>query len=135
MGNLRILVMDDEPMVLETIGEMLEALGHSAGLADSGEAVVRMYEEALEAGAPYDLLILDLTVPGGVGGEETLKILMSRYPGVKAFVSSGYSNNPIMANHERFGFVGVIAKPYHLEQLGDTILNYLAAEGQNTKQE
>ncbi len=135
MGNLRILVMDDEPMVLETIGEMLEALGHSAGLADSGEKVVRMYEEALEAGAPYDLLILDLTVPGGVGGEETLKILMSRYPGVKAFVSSGYSNNPIMANHERFGFVGVIAKPYHLEQLGDTILNYLAAEGQNTKHE
>jgi hypothetical protein len=53
---------------------------------------------------------------------------------VKAFVSSGYSNNPIMANHERFGFVGVIAKPYHLDQLGDTILNYLASEGQILKQ-
>jgi PAS domain S-box-containing protein len=133
-SNLKILVLDDEPMVLETIGEMLEALGHSAGLAESGETVIKMYEEALEAGEPYDLLILDLTVPGGVGGEETLKTLKSRHPDVKAFVSSGYSNNPIMANHERFGFVGVIAKPYHLDQLGDTILNYLAAEGQNLKQ-
>lgn len=132
--NLRILVMDDERMVLETLGEMLEALGHSAGLADSGETVIKMYEEALEAGEPYDLLILDLTVPGGVGGEETLKTLRSRYPDVKAFVSSGYSNNPIMANHERFGFVGVIAKPYHLDQLGDTILNYLTAKGLNLKQ-
>jgi PAS domain S-box-containing protein len=133
-GNLKILVMDDEPMVLETIGEMLEALGHSAGLADSGETVIKMYEEALEAGEPYDFLILDLTVPGGIGGEETLKTLRSRHPDVKAFVSSGYSNNPIMANHERFGFVGVIAKPYHLDQLGDTILNYLASEGQILKQ-
>ncbi|MFO7626219.1 MAG: PAS domain-containing protein [Candidatus Fermentibacteraceae bacterium] len=133
-NNLKILVMDDEPMVLETIGEMLEILGHSAGLANTGETVIKMYEDSLEAGEPYDLLILDLTVPGGVGGEETLKTLRSRHPDVKAFVSSGYSNNPIMANHERFGFVGVIAKPYHLDQLGDTILNYLAAEGLNLKQ-
>ena len=134
VGNLRVLVMDDEPMVLETIGGMLEALGHSAGLADSGETAVRMYQEAIEAGKPYDLLILDLTVPGGIGGEETLRTLRKSHPDVKAFVSSGYSNNPIMANHERYGFVGVIAKPYHLDQLGDTILNCLASGKLSAKQ-
>ena len=128
-ANLKVLVMDDEPMVLETVGEMLEALGHSADLASDGAAVVDMYGTAIETGEPYDLLILDLTVPGGIGGDETLGILRNRYPDVKAFVSSGYSNNPIMANFEKHGFVGVIAKPYRLDQLGDTILNYLSASG------
>lgn len=124
-GHLKVLVMDDEPMVLNVVGDMLSALGHSPDLAFDGNTVVQMYEAAVEAGEPYDLLILDLTVPGGVGGEETLNILKGRYPDVKAFVSSGYSNNSVMANFERHGFVGVIAKPYHLDQLRDTILNYL----------
>lgn len=133
-GNLRILVMDDEPLVLETIGGMLEALGHSVGLAESGNKVIGMYDEAIEAGNPYDLLILDLTVPGGMGGAETIKTLRSRYPGVRAFATSGYSNNPIMANHERYGFVGVIEKPFQLDQLGNSLLDYLTREGQASKQ-
>jgi DNA-binding NtrC family response regulator len=66
-----------------------------------------------------------------MGGEETLKTLRKNHPDVKAFVSSGYSNNPIMAHYEKHGFVGVIAKPYHLEQLGDTILNYMLKQSQN----
>lgn len=126
-SNLRILVMDDEPMVLEVVREMLSALGHIPFTASDGESAVEMYERAAEEGEPFDLLILDLTVPGGMGGEETLKQLRSRYPEVRAFVSSGYSNNPIMAHYDRHGFAGVIAKPYHLTQLRDTILNYLKA--------
>lgn len=124
--RLRVLVMDDEPMVLEVVGEMLETLGHTVELAEDGGAALRVFQNALDSGNPFDLLILDLTVPGGMGGEDTLKILLEKHPGVKAFVSSGYSNNPVMANYARHGFAGVMAKPYRLEHLKDKLEEFIA---------
>jgi PAS domain S-box-containing protein len=126
--KLRVLVMDDEPMVLEVVGEMLETLGHKVELAEDGGTALRMFQDAIDSGSPFDLLILDLTVPGGMGGEDTLKILLEKHPGVKAFVSSGYSNNPVMANYVRYGFSGVIAKPYRLEHLKEKIEEFIAED-------
>jgi nitrogen-specific signal transduction histidine kinase/ActR/RegA family two-component response regulator len=113
-GQGRILVMDDEPMIRELAGNMLTHLGYDVDFAEEGRSAVSKYQIALEGSAPYDAVILDLTIKGGMGGEATIKMLKAIDPTVKAIVSSGYSNNPVVANYQAYGFCEVVAKPYEM---------------------
>ena len=110
--------MDDEDILREIVGQLLEALGYEAGFASNGEEAIEVYDQALRSGEPFDAVILDLTVKGSMGGQETIEQLLAMDPQVKAIVSSGYSHDPILSDHERYGFKGVISKPYEISALG-----------------
>lgn len=124
-GTGRILVMDDEEIVREVAGEMLTHIGFEVDFAHHGEEALEKYGAALRNGEPYAAVIMDLTVPGGMGGAEAIKKLLEIDPDVKAIVSSGYSNNPIMANYREFGFSGMVSKPFHLDAMKKTMENTL----------
>ncbi len=124
-GRGRVLVMDDETAVREVAGEMLEALGYCPSLVADGAAALTSWEAARAAGNPYDAVIMDLSIPGGMGGQEAIRHLLEADPDAVAIVSSGYSNNPVMANHRDHGFRGVIRKPYFLSELGRTLAEAL----------
>jgi two-component system cell cycle sensor histidine kinase/response regulator CckA len=111
-GEGRILVMDDEEQIRNLAGELLEELGYDVVLAQDGSEALDSYVKAKESSRPFDAVILDLTVPGGMGGRETIRKLLDCDPDVSAIVSSGYSTDPIMADHERYGFREVLPKPY-----------------------
>jgi CheY-like chemotaxis protein len=113
-GRGKILVMDDEVMILELAGNILQHLGYEVDFAENGETAVRKYKAAMAASAPYDAVILDLTIKGGMGGEGTIRRLREIDPSVKAIVSSGYSENPVVANYADYGFREVVAKPYEI---------------------
>ncbi|HET6371588.1 MAG TPA: ATP-binding protein, partial [Nitrospiria bacterium] len=117
-GSGRILLMDDEESVLETAGEMLRHLGYEVDLAKDGLEAIALYKKAMAALRPYRAVIVDLTIPGGMGGEETISSLLKVDPGVRAVVSSGYSNDPVMADFQSYGFADFIAKPYRIEEIG-----------------
>jgi len=124
-GKEKILVMDDEDMIRSIMSEMLDSLGYRAEFAKNGNEAIDLYRKAKESGKPFDAVILDLTIPGGMGGKETIKSLLGLDPGVKAIVSSGYSNDPIMAEFREYGFEGVITKPYKLTELGEILQSVL----------
>jgi CheY-like chemotaxis protein len=113
----RILVMDDEEMVRNILQEMLCRTGHEVLLAKDGIEAVQAYREAMENGDPIDLIIMDLTIPGGIGGKEAVQKILAINPEAKVVVSSGYSNDPVMANFKDYGFCSAIAKPYQLSEL------------------
>jgi PAS domain S-box-containing protein len=116
-GKGKILVMDDEEMVRQVLERMLANLGYEAELAQDGAEAIEKFSEAEKAGDKFAAVILDLTVPGGIGGKETMEKLLKIDPQVKAIVSSGYSDDPIMADPKKYGFSGVIAKPYKVMDL------------------
>lgn len=96
---------------------MLDYLGAEVVVTSSGAETVDAYRRARAEGRPFDLLILDLTVPGGMGGREVLATLRGEDPGVHAIVSSGYAHDPIVSRHAEHGFAGVLGKPYRLDEL------------------
>lgn len=120
-GEGKILVMDDEEPVRKTAKDMLSYLGYEAELAADGNEAIAMYRDALEKNSPYAAVILDLTIPGGLGGRETIKQLKELDPGVNAIVSSGYSSDPIMAAYAKHGFNGIIIKPYRIKDIADVL--------------
>jgi PAS domain S-box-containing protein len=124
-GSGRILVMDDEELVRDVAAEMFKVLGYEAEFAVEGREAVERYIAARASGRPFDLVILDLTVPGGMGGRETIKKLLEIDPGVRAIVSSGYSKDMTMAEYRKFGFSGVIAKPYRVSEFSRAIKDAL----------
>ncbi|MEW6379196.1 MAG: response regulator [bacterium] len=128
-GRGRILVMDDEEMIRKSLSSMLKRLGYKVELARDGAETLAIYKKALESGHPFDLVIVDLIIPSGLGGKETMKRLVEIDPGVKAIVSSGYSNDPIMADFQQYGFIGCIAKPYDLETLSRVIYELTQRNG------
>jgi CheY-like chemotaxis protein len=124
-GAGKVLVMDDEELVRDLAGEMLINLGYRPALAGDGQEAVHVYQRSVLAGAPFDAVILDLTVPGGIGGAEALKALRSLHPDFKAIVSSGYSNDPVMAEYKAYGFDGVLVKPYSMISMSEVLQQVL----------
>ncbi len=116
-GSLKILLMDDEQMILDVGERILARMGHRVTRARNGDEAVELYRNAAASGDGFDLVIMDLTIPGGKGGSETISDLRQIDPDVRAIVSSGYSNNPVMANFSEYGFCGVIVKPYRYDDL------------------
>jgi CheY-like chemotaxis protein len=116
-GTGRLLVMDDDEGVLEASEQLLAHLGFSVTAVRSGAEAIEAYRQAVAADEPFEAVILDLTVPGGMGGAETVRRLARLDPNVRALASSGYSSDPIMANFRSFGFVGALPKPYTLAEL------------------
>jgi len=117
----RILLMDDEKIVRHALSRMLERLGYTVEPVTEGEEALAQYKEKLGTEQSFDAVILDLTVPGGMGGKETIKKLTELDPNVKALVSSGYSNDPVLANYKDYGFKGIIIKPYDSEELSKAV--------------
>jgi len=113
--------MDDEDFVREVAGEMVESLGYSAEFASDGAEAIDLYGKALKSEEPFAAVIMDLTIPGGMGGKEAIRELLKIDPNAKAIVSSGYSSDPIMSDCKKYGFMGVIAKPYKISELGKTL--------------
>ena len=116
-GNGRVLIMDDEKPIRDIAEEMLTLLGYETDCAQDGHQAINKYLNAKEKGTPFDVIIMDLTIPGGMGGEKTIKELLDVDPQVRAIVSSGYSSDPILANYKQYGFKGIVAKPYLMEEL------------------
>jgi len=125
LGQGRVLVMDDEEVIREAVSQMLREMKYEVKVAKDGTETIKLYREAQEAGQPFDAVIMDLTIPGGMGGKETVTKLIEIDPHVKVIVSSGYSNDPIMANYKQHGFSGFIAKPYKFEELSKTLRDVL----------
>jgi PAS domain S-box-containing protein len=122
----RILFMDDEEGIREMAGMLLKRLGLEPTTVADGAAAVREYEAARAAGRPYDVVMVDLTVPGGMGGLQAMRELLKLDPQVRAIVSSGYSSDPVLANHRVHGFRGVVPKPFRVGDLADTLRAVLA---------
>ncbi|HXI10904.1 MAG TPA: ATP-binding protein, partial [Thermodesulfobacteriota bacterium] len=120
-GSGRVLVMDDEEMLREAAGEILEYAGYAVEFAKDGAEAIAAYSKAKESGSPFDAVIMDLTVPGAMGGKDAVEGLLAIDPGVRAIVSSGYSNDPIIAEYARYGFVGVVSKPYTTGKLTEAV--------------
>ena len=122
----RLLIMDDEEMIRDAAAEMLGYFGFEVETVADGGAALERYARAMEAGAPFAAVIMDLTIPGGMGGKEAMEKLRRLDPAVKAVVSSGYANDPIMANHREYGFLGVVPKPYRVEEMSRVLARVLA---------
>ena len=127
-GEGKILVMDDEEFILDVATRMLSKLGYEVAVADDGQKAIEMYRQAQKSGEPFDAVIMDLTVPGGMGGKAAIQKLLDMNPDIKAIVSSGYSNDPIMSNFRGYGFSGVIKKPYRLSDLSEVMRSVLTGQ-------
>lgn len=125
-GAGRVLIMDDEEIIRDTAGRILQASGYEVVTACDGSEAVELYRGAREAGKPFAAVILDLTVPGGIGGRDALQMLLQIDPAVKAIVSSGYSHDPIMANYRDYGYLGVITKPYTVREMSEVVSKVIA---------
>ena len=123
VGGGRVLFMDDEDLLQDLVGAMLAHLGYEFVCAANGEEALARYADS----GPFDAVIVDLTVPGGMGGYETVQKLRVINPDVRAIVSSGYSNDPMMTNYQEHGFSGVIAKPYQMAELGKVLEEVIGA--------
>lgn len=121
LGKGKILYMDDEDSVRDIAGEILSFIGYSVRFARDGEEAVLLYKQAMETSEPFSAVIMDLTVPGGMGGKEAVKKLTEIDPQVKAIVTSGYSNDPIIHEYSNHGFADVILKPYNVSELGRVV--------------
>jgi len=115
--SARVLVIDDEPILRELLKAQLAALGHETVLAADGAEGIRMYQELRAAGTPVDLVITDLTIPGGIGGKEAAQLLLQKDPRARLIVYSGYSNDPVMVNFRDYGFRAALTKPFNIEEL------------------
>lgn len=127
-GSGKILVMDDEDFLRDTVGDMLKYLGYEVKFSKDGVDAIEQYKKARKSGKPFDAVILDLTIPGGMGGKEAIEKLIEIDEGVKAVISSGYPEDPIISNYRDYGFLGVASKPYTIEQLSKVLHDILSGE-------
>jgi PAS domain S-box-containing protein len=126
-AGARILVLEDEEAVARMLLEVLAHLGHHAVWTRRGEDTIARYRQAEEEGRPFDLVLSDLTIVGGLGGEETMRRLRAEFPRLKSIVSSGYSSNPVMARPREYGFDAVVPKPWRIDELERVIARLLTA--------
>ena len=125
-GSGRILVMDDEEVIREVCVELLTDRGYDVESVADGQAMLEHYRAALQQGAPYSLVIMDLTIPGGMGGKEAMAALLKIDPQAKGVVCSGYSNDPVMADFKAYGFQGSCAKPFQFTVLTQVVKEVLS---------
>ena len=125
-GSARILVMDDEELIQSICKEILINMGHKVETVSSGEEAIKIFKERFDSKEKFDLVIMDLTIPGGLGGKDTLVEIKRIDPSVKAIVVSGYSNDPVMANYKEYGFDDMLTKPYKFEDLTITVNRILS---------
>jgi PAS domain S-box-containing protein len=122
----RVLLMDDEALIVESVALGLKDLGFKVEYTYDGKKAIDLYKIAMNAGVPFDVIVLDLTVPGGMGGKETIKRLRKLNPDVKAILASGYASDPAMANYAEQGFVGAMLKPYDVGELSRMLDSIIA---------
>lgn len=125
---LSILVMDDEKPIREIISELLEKAGFSVETVEDGQQAIDRYSEKMAAGKPFDAVIMDLTIPGGMGGKEAVKSILAIDPRANVVVSSGYADDPIVANYTDYGFKGTAIKPYSINTLRETLVSVLQSK-------
>lgn len=119
--SVRVLLMDDEPSICEITGILLKRLGYDPLITTNGQEAVDAFKKAFEEGNPVDVAILDLTVPGGMGGKDAVKELLAIDPDIKVIVTSGDANDPAIISFKNYGFSGVMMKPYNKAALDSTI--------------
>ena len=124
----RILLMDDEPAICEITGILLKKLGYDPTITITGEETLEAYKQARDNGTPFDVIILDLTVPGGMGGREVISAIRESDQDVKVLVSSGDLSDPAVVSFADFGFSGVLAKPYNKMALDQAIKSVLPVQ-------
>jgi signal transduction histidine kinase len=120
-GSGAVLILDDDEDMRKTTGDMLMRMGYTVDYAGDGYEAIARYQQAREAGRPFAAVIMDLTVPGGMGGKEAIGKLLAIDPAVRAIVSSGYSEDPVMADFRAYGFRGVAIKPYRIRELSEVV--------------
>ncbi|MBN1130492.1 MAG: response regulator [Chitinispirillaceae bacterium] len=120
-GTGKVLIMDDDMIVRTVVETLLKKAGYSPLCVANGEDALREYREAMGKNDPFTITIMDLTIPGGMGGKETIKRLREIDPGARVIVFSGYSNDPIFSNFKEFGFDGILSKPFSIEEFLKTI--------------
>ena len=113
----RVLLMDDDELIREVASAMLENMGCEVTHAENGEQAVALYEQAMQAGRTFDLVVMDLTIPQGMGGKDAMQAIRALDGNALGLVSSGYSNDPVMANCEQYGFAAAVGKPYMQDEL------------------
>lgn len=126
----RVLIMDDEDMVAEVAQEMIESLGYTTRRASNGDEAIRMFNDAEQTGEPFDMVVLDLTVPGGMGGAETVKYIREMRADVAVIVSSGYADDSVLARYREYGFDGILPKPFTIPELRRAIAELEDAQGE-----
>lgn len=131
-GNAKVLIMDDNKMVRNNLGMLLKSLGYKTGFASDGEEALKIFTQAQKTGEPYEVVITDLTIPGGVGGKETMQQLLTIDPAVRGIVISGYSNDGIMRSFKELGYKGAIKKPYQIHEVSNTLYQVLNASASST---
>lgn len=124
-GTGRVLVMDDEEMIRNLVAELLTSLGYDVACAADGKEAIRLYADALKSDKPFDAAIIDLTIPGGMGGKEAMRKLLKLDPHLKAIVSSGHSKDEVMSRYADYGFKGVLPKPYDGKQLSQELFRVI----------
>jgi DNA-binding response OmpR family regulator len=124
----RILLLDDEPAICEITGILLRKLGYDPFITSRGEEAIEVYRGSLQGGARFDLVILDLSIPGGPGGKEVIAALREMDSGVRALVSSGDANDPAVTRYTDYGFSGVLMKPYNKAALDAAIKAVIGPE-------
>ena len=117
--------MDDDPIILSSVQKLLSTFGFLVDACCDGEQAVALYEQALSVNDPYKVVILDLTIQGGMGGKEAIALLTELDSSVRAIVSSGYFNDDAMLHYREYGFQGVAEKPYRIEKLREIILSVM----------
>ncbi len=131
----KILVMDDELRVREIVAQTLSQLGYEPCLAENGAEAITLYEEAGRQGTPFAAVLLDLTVRGGMGGREVVKLLLERDPAVRAVLMTGYNHEETFRDHARHGFVGALAKPFSVDRLRAKLNEVLGTHAEKPEQE
>lgn len=121
--------MDDEEILRNAAGLILNELGYSVDFAKDGKEAIEIYKKAKNSGEPFNAVLMDLTIPAGMGGKDAIKRLVEIDPDVRAIVCSGYSNDPMMSEYGNYGFKEAIVKPYNIEQLSRTVYKVVEGKG------